>query len=227
MFHDSCLGIWWCHDIWISENLKFDYLKNKKSFQSEIKTFLPVSQVLSFRHTKQISKNVDDTTFKVDDSESIRKILEKHLQRNLHFRKLFCIYEQNFWNTPVKEYFFSVYHTLGYIYDCSQCTTLKMFNISFSKSPSRKSVIIHHVYNEDKIIYFLYIFILIYIYIFMWILNTCVFVSASEIGALILYFTKLILRIQKTGKHCKYFCLLYKNFMSKQTSPPFLNNPPL
>ena len=32
--------------------------------------------------------------FKIGDSESISKILEKHLQRNLHFRKLFCICEQ-------------------------------------------------------------------------------------------------------------------------------------
>ena len=31
----------------------------------------------------------------------------------------------------------------------------------------------------------------------MWILNIWVLASASEIGALILYFTKLILRIQK------------------------------
>ena len=38
--------------------LKFDYLKNEKSFQSEIKTFFFVSQVLSFRHTKQTSKNL-------------------------------------------------------------------------------------------------------------------------------------------------------------------------
>ena len=45
--------------------LKFDYVKNEKSFQSEIKTFFLVSQVLSFTHTKQTSKNVADTTFKV------------------------------------------------------------------------------------------------------------------------------------------------------------------
>ena len=56
-------------------------------------------------------QNVRKTTlkksiFKVGDSESISKILEKHLQRNLHFRKLFCIYEKNLWNTPVKEFFF-------------------------------------------------------------------------------------------------------------------------
>ena len=31
----------------------------------------------------------------------------------------------------------------------------------------------------------------------MWILNICLFASASEIGALILYFTKLILGIKK------------------------------
>ena len=55
----------------------------------------------------------------------------------------------------------------------------------------------------------------------MWILNICVFASASETGALILYFSKLILGIQKTGNHCKYFFLLYKNFMSKRRIPPF------
>ena len=48
---------------------------------------------------------------KVGSSESIKRILEKYLQRNLHFRKLFCIYEQNLWNTHVKEFSFSVYHT--------------------------------------------------------------------------------------------------------------------
>ena len=31
----------------------------------------------------------------------------------------------------------------------------------------------------------------------MWILNICLFASASEIGTLILYFTKLILGIKK------------------------------
>ena len=61
----------------------------------------------------------------------------------------------------------------------------------------------------------------------MWILNICVSASASESGAPILHFAKLILRIKKkTGKHCKYICLFYENFMSKQRIPPFLNNPP-
>ena len=42
-------------------------------------------------------------------------------------------------NTPMKEFFFSVYYTPGYILDCLQCTTLKMFEITFSKPPSRNS----------------------------------------------------------------------------------------
>ena len=37
----------------------------------------------------------------------------------------------------------------------------------------------------------------------MWILNICVFASASEIGALI--FTKLILKIQKNWKALSIF----------------------
>ena len=63
VFRVSFLDIWWRHNIWISENWKFDYLKNKKSSRSEIKTFFLVSLVLCFRYTKQISKNVVDTTF--------------------------------------------------------------------------------------------------------------------------------------------------------------------
>ena len=33
--------------------------------------------------------------FKVGSSKTDNKILEKYLSRNSHFRKLFCIYEQN------------------------------------------------------------------------------------------------------------------------------------
>ena len=98
-------------------------------------------------------------------SEFINKILQKHLRRNLHVRKLFSIYEHNFWNAPVKEFFFSVYHTPGYICDCSWCTTLKVFDINFSTPPSRNSIFIHLVYNEEKIISSLYIFISFYIYV--------------------------------------------------------------
>ena len=38
-----------------------------------------------------------------------------------------------------------------------------MLDISFSKPPSRNSMFTHLVYNEDKVISFLYIPILIYI----------------------------------------------------------------
>ena len=54
----------------------------------------------------------------------------------------------------------------------------------------------------------------------MWILNICIFASsASENGKLILYFTKLILRIQKNF-HVK------ANNPPTPTSPPFSPTPP-
>ena len=51
---------------WIAENIKFDYLRTKRAFESALKQkrFFLVSQVLFFRHAKQISKNVADTAFK-------------------------------------------------------------------------------------------------------------------------------------------------------------------
>ena len=58
MFRVSCFDIWWRHNIWISEKLKFDYLKNEKSFWSEIRNIFLYSQVLSFRYKKQTSRNV-------------------------------------------------------------------------------------------------------------------------------------------------------------------------
>ena len=46
----------------------------------------------------------------------------------------------------------------------------------------------------------------------MHMLDIYVFASASENGALVLYITKLIFRIQKGRKHCKYFFVFfYKN----------------
>ena len=44
---------------------------------------------------KIFEKQPQRNPFKLDDSESISKIFEKDQQKNLHFRKLFCIYEQN------------------------------------------------------------------------------------------------------------------------------------
>ena len=47
--------------------------------------------------------------------------------------------------------FFSLLYSLAIV-----CSTVKMFDISFTKPPSRNSVIILLVYNEDKIIFFLH-----------------------------------------------------------------------
>ena len=63
MFPVSCMWIWWNRGNWISEKLRFDYLKNEKCFRSE--SLFLVSQVISFRLTKQTRKNVTDTTFMV------------------------------------------------------------------------------------------------------------------------------------------------------------------
>ena len=41
VFRVSSLDIWWRHNIRISENFIFDYLKNKKSFRNEIKNIFP------------------------------------------------------------------------------------------------------------------------------------------------------------------------------------------
>ena len=61
-FNISCLAISWRHDIWISKKLKYDYLKNKKSFRSSINLFFLVLKVLLFRQTKKNSKNIADKT---------------------------------------------------------------------------------------------------------------------------------------------------------------------
>ena len=42
----------------------FDYLKNERSYLSEIKNIFLVSQVFLYRYTKQTSRNIADTTFK-------------------------------------------------------------------------------------------------------------------------------------------------------------------
>ena len=58
-----CLRIWWHHEFWKCRTLKFDFLKNKKRFWSEIKKkFLQLTSTLI--QTKQTSKNATDTTFK-------------------------------------------------------------------------------------------------------------------------------------------------------------------
>ena len=84
MFHISCLGIWWHHDIWISEKLKFDYLKNEKSFRGEIKKHSSlVSLVLSFKYIKtDYQKCVVDTNFKTGN------LLSKNTAEKLHILQI-------------------------------------------------------------------------------------------------------------------------------------------
>ena len=56
-------------DVMTFEYLKIQnliILRTKRVFEVKQKTFFLVSQVLSFRHTKQTSKNVVDTTFKLE-----------------------------------------------------------------------------------------------------------------------------------------------------------------
>ena len=67
----SCLGIRWRHDIWISEKLKLYFIKlywlifyYQKELSKLLNFFFLVWKVLSFRHTKQTSKNVADTISK-------------------------------------------------------------------------------------------------------------------------------------------------------------------
>ena len=63
MFHVQAFD-----DIMTFEYLKSENMINsrmKTAFEAKQKTFFLVSNVLSFRHTKQTSKNAADTTFKV------------------------------------------------------------------------------------------------------------------------------------------------------------------
>ena len=54
----------------------------------------------------------------------------------------------------------------------------------------------------------------------MWILNICTFASASEIGALILYSTKLILKIQKKPESIvNHFVFFIKISCQSKESP--------
>ena len=64
MFRVSCLGIWWRHDIQISENIWWSQEWKKESLRWNKKLFL-ILKLFFLRHTKQVSKNVVDTAFKL------------------------------------------------------------------------------------------------------------------------------------------------------------------
>ena len=88
VFRISYLGIWWRHNIWTFGKLNFSYLDNKKSFQREIKNIFLVSQGLSFRHTKQNSKNIADTTFKSKWWKKKKTICRKMVNNSAKFVKI-------------------------------------------------------------------------------------------------------------------------------------------
>ena len=46
----------------------------KRAFEVKLKTFFLVSQVLSFRHTKQTSENVVDTTLKRECKKFLKSV---------------------------------------------------------------------------------------------------------------------------------------------------------
>ena len=52
------VGIWWRHATWISKIQKIDFLKNEKSFWSEIKTFFQVSLALYVRLNTNVADKV-------------------------------------------------------------------------------------------------------------------------------------------------------------------------
>ena len=91
------------HDIWISKNLKYDLSQERKELSKwNKKTFSPVSQVLSFRHTKQTSKNVPDTAFKHAQVylTTFTWIIKMHLYMPKHMQNQ--IYPQvRFWDIAV------------------------------------------------------------------------------------------------------------------------------
>ena len=72
MFRVSWLGIWWRHGIWISKKLKFDYLKNEKSFRSEIKKHYCLAHKCSLIDIQKTGKNVADTTFKEKQKKTLK-----------------------------------------------------------------------------------------------------------------------------------------------------------
>ena len=93
VFCFSYSGIWRCHDIWISEKLKVDISRTKRAFEVKWKTFFLVSKVLSIRHTKQISKNVADTTLR---SPNISLCHKNKYQWNCFLNYLFCQFHQTY-----------------------------------------------------------------------------------------------------------------------------------
>ena len=61
----------------------------------------------------------------------------------------------------------------------------------------------------------------------MWILNICIFATAGENRAVILYFTKLILRTEKNSKGNANFFVFFIKFHVKVKNPSLSKQFPL
>ena len=76
---------------------------SRKLFRRSSFQISSCSEICQQNFRKNTSKK---SIFKVSSSESINKIVEKYLRKNLYFKKLLCVYERNIWNAPLKEFFF-------------------------------------------------------------------------------------------------------------------------
>ena len=117
---------------------------------------IPVFRLVAM--LKFLKNNFSEMHFKVGNSESGNKILEKYLQSNLHFRKLLSmnkIFEIHLWWNS----FFSFPCSWLYLWLFLIYHSQNPWHQSFNNSHFRNSMFIHLVYDEDKIIYFLYIYI--------------------------------------------------------------------
>ena len=117
--------------------------------------------------------------------KSINKVFKKQLQRNAFLRyviqnlsakSLKNLYQNLYLWTKALKYacegihFFSLPYSWLYLW-LFICTTLKMFDISFNK-PSRNSIIVHLVYNEDKNnLFSLHVYFNLHIYTYIYIYN--------------------------------------------------------
>ena len=97
MFHVSCFDIWWCHEIWISEKLKSDYPKDKRSFR--------VLKVISFRHKKGTSRNVTDRTLK-DCVRYFSFFPKKHPLINTYKKCFSFQLKSSFWSHDIETFVF-------------------------------------------------------------------------------------------------------------------------
>ena len=109
------------------------------------KIFIERPEVVPILLTKSLKNICKEICIWESFSVLMNKIFEMHQQKNSVFQ--FII---------VRGIFFIILNA-----PLLKCLT----SIFFSKPPSRNSIFIQLVYNEDKIISFLYLFILIYIYL--------------------------------------------------------------